>query len=93
MEEKMKADEQTVRDITARIALLPTTDDIASVRRDFNEKVCFRTFPILLLCLCDVLSLRIRFVAISKKVFNNMMRLLHKHLLNLNNVLIMYVLI
>lgn len=39
-EEKLKADEQTVRDITARIALLPTSEDVASVRRDLNEKVC-----------------------------------------------------
>ncbi len=37
----MKVDDQTVRDITARLALLPTAEDIASVRRDFNEKVCF----------------------------------------------------
>jgi hypothetical protein len=41
MEDKMKVDDQTVRDITARLALLPTAEDIASVRRDFNEKVCF----------------------------------------------------
>jgi chaperonin cofactor prefoldin len=40
-EEKIKADEQTVRDIAARIALLPTTEDVASVRRDLNDKVCF----------------------------------------------------
>jgi septal ring factor EnvC (AmiA/AmiB activator) len=40
-EEKLKADEQTVRDIAARIALLPTTEDVASVRRDLNDKVCF----------------------------------------------------
>ncbi len=40
-EEKIKVDEQTVRDLTARIALLPTTEDVASVRRDLNEKVCF----------------------------------------------------
>jgi hypothetical protein len=43
-EEKMKVDEQTVRDLAARIALLPTTEDIVSVRRDLNDKVCFSFF-------------------------------------------------
>ena len=38
-EEKLKADEQTVRDLTTRVALLPTSEDVASVRRDLSEKV------------------------------------------------------
>lgn len=41
-EEKIKTDEQTVRDLAARVALLPTNEDVASVRRDLNDKVCFR---------------------------------------------------
>ncbi len=101
-EEKIKADEQTVRDLSARVALLPTTEDLASVRRDLNDKVCFRYFCskllfffldrfayviMLYICLC------IRFVTIYKKVFNNMKKIYHNHLLDLNNVLIIYVLI
>ena len=43
-EDKIKADEQTVRDIAARISLLPTSEDLASVRRDLNDKVCFFCF-------------------------------------------------
>jgi hypothetical protein len=43
-EEKLKVDEQTVRDLAARISLLPTNEDVASVRRDFNDKVCFIYF-------------------------------------------------
>ncbi|CAF0727798.1 unnamed protein product [Rotaria sordida] len=38
-EDKIKEDEQTVRDLAARIALLPTAEDIVSVRRDLNDKI------------------------------------------------------
>ncbi|CAF0729266.1 unnamed protein product [Rotaria sordida] len=38
-EDKIKEDEQTVRDLAARIALLPTTEDVVSVRRDLNDKI------------------------------------------------------
>jgi hypothetical protein len=98
-EEKIKTDEQTVRDLSARVALLPTTEDLTSVRRDLNDKVCFPYLcfiPLfaLLMCLCYIyICLCIRFVTIYKKVFNNMKKIHHRHLLNMNNVLIIYVLI
>ncbi|CAF3886189.1 unnamed protein product [Rotaria magnacalcarata] len=38
-EDKIKVDEQTVRDLAARVALLPTTEDITSVRRELSEKI------------------------------------------------------
>ncbi|CAF2338175.1 unnamed protein product [Rotaria sp. Silwood2] len=38
-EDKMKGEEQTVRDLAARVALLPTPEDVASVRRDLNDKI------------------------------------------------------
>ncbi|CAF4926093.1 unnamed protein product [Rotaria sp. Silwood1] len=38
-EDKMKVEEQTVRDLAARVALLPTAEDVASVRRDLNDKI------------------------------------------------------
>jgi hypothetical protein len=41
IEDQMKTDEQTVRDLAGRVALLPSSDDLASVRRDLNDKVCF----------------------------------------------------
>lgn len=49
-EEKLKTDEQIVRDLTARVALLPTTEDVATVRRDLNDKVCIQ-FSNCFLCL------------------------------------------
>lgn len=39
-EDKIKGGAQAVRDLTTRVSSLPTTDDLATVRRDFNEKVC-----------------------------------------------------
>ena len=51
-EEKMKVDEQTVRDLAGRIALLPTAEDLASVRREINDKV--NLWLLLLLLIFDV---------------------------------------
>lgn len=48
-EDKIKTEEQTVRDLVARVSLLPTAEDLASVRRDLNEKVCFTYFLLLAL--------------------------------------------
>ena len=45
-EDKLQVDELTVRDLTARVALLPTHEDVASVRRDLNDKVCFCSNPL-----------------------------------------------
>ena len=101
-EEKTKEDEQTVRDLTARVALLPTTEDVASVRRDLNEKVCFVCFALcslfsflFLSCFAYVFMLYIclclRFVANYKKVCSKMKKVCRRRLLNMSNVSIMFV--
>ncbi|CAF1313628.1 unnamed protein product [Adineta steineri] len=38
-EDKIKGGAQAVRDLTTRVSTLPTTDDVASVKRDFNDKM------------------------------------------------------
>ncbi|CAF0728722.1 unnamed protein product [Adineta ricciae] len=38
-EDKIKGGAQAVRDLTTRVSSLPTTDDLAAVRRDLNEKI------------------------------------------------------
>lgn len=62
-EDKMKLDEQTVRDLAARVALLPTAEDLASVRRDLNEKVC------LLSSMCYGLIIAYRFSMVVTNAF------------------------
>jgi hypothetical protein len=47
-EDKIKVGAQTVRDLSVQVASLPTTEDVASVRRDLNDKVCF-------VCFCSLL--------------------------------------
>ncbi|UJR33422.1 hypothetical protein I4U23_020867 [Adineta vaga] len=38
-EDKIKGGAQAVRDLTTRVSSLPTNEDLASVRRDLNEKI------------------------------------------------------
>lgn len=45
-EEKLKIDEQTVRELSARVSLLPTSEDFASLRRELNEKVNLSLFAL-----------------------------------------------
>jgi len=47
-EDKIKGGAQAVRDLSVQVASLPTTEDVASVRRDLNDKVCF-------VCFCSLL--------------------------------------
>ena len=105
-EDKLKIEEQTVRDLAARMntlsaggvggvgASVAAADDVASVRRDFNDKVCFLSFALRSLspsCLClsiRVLSscLPIRFMSTCKNTFDNTKRASRKSFSSTSNV-------